>query len=386
MSSVKTLPDKVPDFVKTLPDTVPSQSQTKNPQNTANQDLLFGVVEYTMSFVKTSPDTISFHDEVSGKEFASIRSSANEVLVLDSTDGGGVTVSNLVSVDNDLWINGSLSVDTNVLYVDAAQNKIGVNKVPLTGALDIAGALVSDSLIQCDGGALNCIHAPNGGIVANGRILSNTQLYSVGTLQAEGATTLNGTATLNGTTTVNGALVANSSTTLNGAATCGGNVTINGRLIGTVSTSSGCCSLNGGDGNAGALNITQVKFGYGGSESYPHYIKSRHNGANPSGNAIEISTGNGTATGVYPTTAVHGITIENGKLGVGTGHNVVPTASLDVNGDADISGNVLCSGSDNYLKLPSKSSAPSSAVAGAMYYDTSTNLVNYYNGTSWVSL
>lgn len=38
------------------------------------------------------------------------------------------------------------------------------------------------------------------------------------------------------------------------------------------------------------------------------------------------------------------------------------------------------------IRLPKYGSAPSSPVAGDMYYNTTTNKVFAYNGTSWVDL
>jgi len=38
------------------------------------------------------------------------------------------------------------------------------------------------------------------------------------------------------------------------------------------------------------------------------------------------------------------------------------------------------------LILPMLASAPASPQAGQVYYDTTTNMINFYNGTAWIAL
>lgn len=82
----------------------------------------------------------------------------------------------------------------------------------------------------------------------------------------------------------------------------------------------GFTTYSGDTGGAGN-SIVQWKLGYGGSTDYAHYIRTRHNGGGVTLNAIDFFTGDGTQAGVFNNTtknAVHGLTIENGKIGVGT--------------------------------------------------------------------
>jgi hypothetical protein len=90
----------------------------------------------------------------------------------------------------------------------------------------------------------------------------------------------------------------------------------------------------GGDGN-GVFASSTIALTYSTLNQYPHFIHSRHNAGSTVGNAIDIYTGDGTAAGVYPTNATHGLTVLAGKVGVGT---TSPTTKFQARGVVGSSG------------------------------------------------
>jgi hypothetical protein len=70
-------------------------------------------------------------------------------------------------------------------------------------------------------------------------------------------------------------------------------------------------------GNSGALDtFSQLGMGYAGTWQYQHWLSTRHNGGVAAGNQIKFWTSDGTAAGVFPTNAILGLTIDNGKITV----------------------------------------------------------------------
>lgn len=68
---------------------------------------------------------------------------------------------------------------------------------------------------------------------------------------------------------------------------------------------------------------------------------------------------------------------DSGDVGIGTN---TPSKKLDVDGDANIDGSLTV----DELVLPT--SAPGSAVAGSIYFDTSVGKVKVYDGSNWETL
>jgi len=101
-----------------------------------------------------------------------------------------------------------------------------------------------------------------------------------------------------------------------------------------TTSAGGILRLNGGDGGDGSSNLAQIRLGYNGTTDYPHFIVSRHQSAGGEQNAIDFYTCDSTQAGVYPTNAVHSMTLENGKVGVLT---TTPESPLHVvcNVDSD---------------------------------------------------
>ncbi len=102
--------------------------------------------------------------------------------------------------------------------------------------------------------------------------------------------------------------------------------------------------LNGD--NSGGSSLVQIELGWHGSSpvpQYQHYLSTIHNGGDINDNKIKFWTSDTTANGVFPTNAVLGLTIANGKITVPTSITVGPT------GTAGISTAILSSGSDNFF-------------------------------------
>lgn len=71
----------------------------------------------------------------------------------------------------------------------------------------------------------------------------------------------------------------------------------------------------------GTQTLAQMSFGFNGTTDYSHYIHTQHNGGGASGNALNFFTSDGTQSGVFPTNGVFGLSVSNGRIGVG----VVPS-------------------------------------------------------------
>jgi hypothetical protein len=107
----------------------------------------------------------------------------------------------------------------------------------------------------------------------------------------------------------------------------------------TVTPISGSASLllRNGDDYLGDRGQTQIRFGYAGGNTYQSYIRTRHNAVGAVNNAIDFYTGDGTANGVFPTNAKFGLSINNGKIGIGSTYATTnPVYNLQL--DADLAG------------------------------------------------
>lgn len=100
----------------------------------------------------------------------------------------------------------------------------------------------------------------------------------------------------------------------------------------------GITDFGGGEG-ATAFTTPSILLTFNGTNQYAHYVHTRHNNGTIVNNAIDFYTSDGTAAGVYPTNAVHGLSINGGKVGIGG--RTSPTTTLDVNGTATITGFAL---------------------------------------------
>ncbi|MFH0754277.1 MAG: hypothetical protein V2A70_06905, partial [Candidatus Omnitrophota bacterium] len=95
---------------------------------------------------------------------------------------------------------------------------------------------------------------------------------------------------------------------------------------GPLTSGSTVLVLRNGDNAVGSAGETQITFGYNNTAQYPEWIRTRHN-TGTLNNAIDFYTGDGTASAVFPTNAVLGMSINGGNVGIGT---LFPAASLHV--------------------------------------------------------
>jgi hypothetical protein len=65
------------------------------------------------------------------------------------------------------------------------------------------------------------------------------------------------------------------------------------------------------------------------TDDYSHFIHTGHNAGSGAANHIDFYTSDGTQNGVFPTNAIHGLTIENGKVGIG---ELTPATALQISG------------------------------------------------------
>jgi hypothetical protein len=95
----------------------------------------------------------------------------------------------------------------------------------------------------------------------------------------------------------------------------------------------GCTPLSvfhlvGGE-TGSAYTAATVALGYGTTGTHRHYIHTRHDGGTVAKNSIDFYTCDTTSNGVFPTNAVHGLTIQNGYVGVNTVEPAKRLESLD---------------------------------------------------------
>lgn len=84
----------------------------------------------------------------------------------------------------------------------------------------------------------------------------------------------------------------------------------------TAPTLTGIVLFTNGDSSATFTNPS-ARLGYSGTDDYAHFIHTRHNNS-ATLNAIDFYTSDGTQNGTFPTNAIHGFTIENTNLLIGT--------------------------------------------------------------------
>jgi len=103
-------------------------------------------------------------------------------------------------------------------------------------------------------------------------------------------------------------------------------------VAGTVSSSNGGILLRNGDSNTAAADAPQIAFGWNGTNTYQHFIRTRHNGGSATQNAIDFFVCDTTQNNYLGASGgiTHNLTLEAGNVGIGTGS---PTqAKLVING------------------------------------------------------
>ena len=97
-------------------------------------------------------------------------------------------------------------------------------------------------------------------------------------------------------------------------------------------------TFRNGDPNPVYAN-PQITFGYNNTNQYPHFVHTTHNAGVGAYNTIGLYTSDGTQNGVFPTNGILGLTVSNGQVGIG--NTGAPAYTLDVTGNARVTGNVI---------------------------------------------
>jgi trimeric autotransporter adhesin len=136
----------------------------------------------------------------------------NTTLTGNITVNGNSTLGNGTS--DTTAISGILNVDSGVLYVDPVNNRIGINNITPSQALDVTGnaAITGNETV---GGTLNVTGATSlsSTLGVTGDVAINTNKFNV--TASSGNTTIAGTLGVTGNTTVDGVIYADDSTTAN---------------------------------------------------------------------------------------------------------------------------------------------------------------------------
>lgn len=239
---------------------------------------------------------------------------------------------------------GNVVVDTNVLFVDTATNRVGINKAPTLAELDVnGGAAISGTLAVTGISTLGTVNASSlsssGALsvtgtstlgVVNAGAVTGTALASSGTLNVTGISTLG---------TVNASALSSSGTlNVTGISTLG---TVNaGAVTGTSLASTGTLNVSGistlSTTNTGVLTASNATV-TGSLSVNGATTLGDVSGDNVTFNASTASTPNGLK--FDGNTLV--IDAANDRVGI---NKTSPAVTLDVVGDTTISG-ALSSGS-----------------------------------------
>lgn len=98
--------------------------------------------------------------------------------------------------------------------------------------------------------------------------------------------------------------------------------------------------LRNGDTSTG-FTRPQIALSFNAGDQYRHFIHTRHDGGGPANNAIDFYVCNGTAVNSLTVGSTHNLTLEAGKVGIGT---TSPSEKLEVVGNSIFSGSVEVSG------------------------------------------
>ena len=271
-------------------------------------------------------------------------------------------------------LTNGFSVDGTTFSVDAANNRVGIGTTSPRGALDVAGTTGWTYFQNSSYGIGNPTIARglmyawnNSGGQGESELLFGTGEGSIPSFYInswDGTTKTprlvinkDGDFNLNGSTfsvdAVNNKVgVGTSSPTQS--------LDVNGGII----------ARNGGTSLAGSGN-EQLLFGYAGTSTYRHAIRTRHNDGNITNNAIDFYTwSNADAISGLPT--LLNLSMNGGKIGIGTAS---PSEKLDVSGNIRFSGAIM----PNNLPGTSGQVLTSAGAGAAPTWSTPSSAVNIYN-------
>jgi hypothetical protein len=287
----------------------------------------------------------------------------NRVGINNTTPDASLTITGTANISGNTVIGGAVhsiagnvAFDTNTLFVDATNNRVGiVNTTPdasltVTGTANVSGNVTIGGLtsaVNINGSTINAI-AVNVGANVN---LSNTDIRV-------GNSTVNTVITSN-TIDTDGRLIVLGNTTLSNTLSVAGLASLNDGLNTTTANATNQVNI-GANVN---LSTTEIRVGNSTSNSIV--------------TGSSIST-NGTLAVTGVTTLSSNVNVDGGTLFVDATNNRVgisnttPGETLTVNGTANISGNTTLGGTVH-------------SIAGNVAFDTSTLFVDSVNNRVGIS-
>ena len=323
-----------------------------------------------------------------------------------------------------------LSVETDLLYIDVSNNRIGVNNAVPTVEFDLLGVALFNQNLQIDGTTISSVNSnaniilePNGsGTVNVGNLTAGRVIYAGvdGALIDNANLTFDGTNLyIGGNTVLNSAQLGNLDVTDNtiSSTNTNGNIVLDPNGVGTVNLTnltSGRVVLAGTDG---AL-VDSANLTFDGTSLYisGDVVLVSASLGNISINANTISSTNTNGNIVLNPNGVGDVIIDtataNQVFYSGSSKEILTSSVLTFNGTTFAAANISIAGSTisntdtdgdltidvngtgtlivdttTAIKLPMGTSLERPAdIEGYVRYNTDTDYVEYYNGASWLSL
>jgi hypothetical protein len=147
---------------------------------------------------------------------------------------GAATITGATILGSTLAVTGDVSVDTNVLKVDTANNRIGINKTSPAVALDVVGATALSSTLDVTGATtLSSTLDVTGDLSVDTNVLKvDTANNRIGVNKTSPAVALD----VVGAATVSGATILSSTLDVTGATTLDSTLDVTGDLIVSIDT------------------------------------------------------------------------------------------------------------------------------------------------------
>jgi hypothetical protein len=128
-----------------------------------------------------------------------------------------------------------------------------------------------------------------------------------------------------------------------------GNSIPNAKLEINYNTTSNALLITNGDTNTSFTNKSQIAFGFAGTNTFNHFIHTRHSSSTTINNAIDFYVCNGTQNNTLTSGSTFVMSINGGNVGIGTTNPAYP---LDVVGTGNISGNLNINNTGAQLNAP----------------------------------
>ena len=274
--------------------------------------------------------TLRFQDDSNG---LSIRKGGN--VGIGTTDPAAK-----LDVNGNANISGDLAVDTNTLFVDSVNNRVGINTITPQYGLDVNTLTRFTQNIEFTG--------TNRGIV--GANYTSLLVYAQGNGNGEGLFLFNSTDdgtnkdaeiqllredVITFSTGNNERMRINSSGNVGiGTDNPSESLTINGSSTNTTPT----LGLRNGNTGSTSNDGAQIAFGYNGTDDYQHFIQTRHSGGSVTSNAIDFYTCDSTQNNTLTSGSNHVMSLNGTYVGIGTTN---PLARLHVKAQSNDGGGSL---------------------------------------------